>query len=48
AKKIRNDKNYWQQIELYIKDHSEVEFSHGICPDCAKELYPELFNNNSK
>jgi len=42
CKKIRDDKGYWNQIESYIKAHSEAEFSHGICPDCAKELYPDL------
>ena len=42
CKKIRDDKGYWNQIESYIKDHSEAEFSHGICPDCAKKLYPDL------
>lgn len=41
CKKIRNDKGYWEQIESYIKQHSEVEFSHGICPECAKRLYPD-------
>ncbi len=39
CKKIRDDNGYWQQIEAYIRDHSEAEFSHGICPDCAKKLY---------
>lgn len=43
CKKIRDDKGYWQQIESYIKEHSEAEFSHGICPDCAYKLYPECF-----
>ena len=42
CKKIRDDKGYWTQIEAYIRDHSEAEFSHGICPDCAKKLYPDL------
>ncbi len=42
CKKIRDDKGYWTQIELYIRDRSEVEFSHGICPDCAKKQYPDL------
>ena len=42
CKKIRDDKGYWNQIEAYISDHSEAQFSHGICPDCAKELYPEF------
>ncbi len=46
CKKIRDDKGYWSQIESYIRDHSEAEFSHGICPDCAKELYPDLDLNN--
>ncbi len=39
CKKIRDDKGYWRQIEAYIRDHSEAEFSHGLCPDCAKKLY---------
>ncbi len=42
CKKIRDDKGFWQQVEVYVRDHSEAEFSHGICPDCMKELYPEL------
>jgi PAS domain S-box-containing protein len=42
CKKIRDDKGYWSQIESYISDHSDAQFSHGICPDCAKKLYPEL------
>jgi PAS domain S-box-containing protein len=42
CKKIRDDKGYWNQIENYIKDHSEANFTHGICPDCVKELYPEF------
>jgi hypothetical protein len=46
CKKIRDDTGYWNQIESYIKEHSEAEFSHGICPDCAKRLYPD-FNINS-
>ena len=43
CKKIRDDKGYWKQIESYISDHSEAEFTHGICPKCAKKFYPELF-----
>lgn len=42
CKKIRNDKGYWQQIELYIQEHSDAAFTHGICPACARALYPEL------
>jgi PAS domain S-box-containing protein len=41
CKKIRNDSGYWQQIEVYICDHSEAEFTHGICPDCMEKLYGE-------
>lgn len=46
CKKIRDDTGYWNQIEVYIRDHSDAEFSHGICPDCVKELYPELGKKN--
>jgi hypothetical protein len=42
CKKIRDDKGYWNQIESYISMHSEVDFSHGICPDCAERLYPGM------
>ena len=42
CKKIRDDKGYWNQIESYVRDHSEAEFSHGICPECANKLYPEM------
>ena len=48
CKKIRDDKGYWNQIETYIRDHSEAEFSHGICPDCAKKLYPEFYDKVEK
>ncbi len=41
CKKIRDDTGYWNRIETYIADHSEAEFSHSVCPDCARELYPE-------
>ena len=41
CKKIRDDQGYWNQIEAYISEHSEAAFSHGICPDCIKKLYPE-------
>lgn len=43
CKKIRDDGGYWSQIETYLHAHSEAEFSHGICPECAKQLYPEQF-----
>lgn len=42
CKNIRDDKGFWNRVESYIKKHSDVKFSHGICPDCAKKLYPDL------
>ena len=42
CKKIRDDKGYWNQIEAYIHKHSDVEFSHSICPECAKKMYPDF------
>lgn len=42
CKKIRDDSGYWNQIESYIGQHSEAEFSHGLCPDCLRTLYPDL------
>jgi DNA-binding NtrC family response regulator len=48
CKNIRDDKGYWNRIESYISRHSEVEFSHGICPDCAKTLYPDLFDKEDE
>jgi hypothetical protein len=43
CKKIRDDKGYWNQIEAYIRDRSDADFSHGICPECARKLYPDYF-----
>ena len=42
CKQIRDDKGYWSQIEAYIEKHSDVDFSHSICPDCAKKYYPDM------
>jgi len=42
CKKVRDDKGYWKQIDAYIQDHSEAEFSHGICEECAKKFYPDF------
>ena len=42
CKKIRDDQGFWNQIEAYIRDHSEAEFTHGICPECIKKLYPDF------
>ena len=46
CKSIRDDKGCWKKIELYISDHSQAEFSHSICPDCAKRIYPDLTDEN--
>jgi CheY-like chemotaxis protein len=45
CKKIRNDKGYWTQVEKYIGDHSDAQFTHGLCPDCLNELYPDLVDD---
>ncbi len=42
CKKIRGDKGYWESIEVYIQEHSDAEFSHSFCPECAEKLYPEF------
>ncbi len=42
CKKIRDDNGYWHQVESYVRDHTEAEFSHGLCPECAKKLYPQI------
>lgn len=43
CKKIRDDKGYWNHLEEYIKNHSEADFTHSICPECTKNLYPEFY-----
>jgi hypothetical protein len=45
CKKIRDDKGYWKRIETYISAHSEAQFTHGICPECAKRLYPKDYDD---
>jgi response regulator RpfG family c-di-GMP phosphodiesterase len=45
CKKIRNDGGFWQQIEEYIGEHSEAEFSHGLCQPCLKKLYPGVYQD---
>jgi len=42
CKKIREDDGYWKHLESYFAEHSEIHFTHGLCPDCLKKLYPEL------
>ncbi|MEL6823622.1 MAG: response regulator [Calditrichota bacterium] len=48
CKKVRDDKGYWNRIEEYIQNHSQAEFSHGVCPACMEELYPEHMSKNKK
>jgi CheY-like chemotaxis protein len=43
CKKIRNDQGFWQQLEEYLQQHSEAEFSHGLCTPCIKKLYPGVY-----
>ena len=42
CKKIRDDNGYWTQIEQYIRSHSRAEFTHGVCPDCSRDFFPEV------
>jgi len=42
CKKVRDDKGYWEQVDVYIHKHSQADISHSICPECAKEHYPDL------
>jgi hypothetical protein len=40
---MRDDQGYWTRLEEYLSEHSEASLTHGVCPDCARQLYPELF-----
>ena len=42
CKRIRDDAGYWHRVEMYIQEHTDAEFTHGICPDCIQKLYPEI------
>jgi sigma-B regulation protein RsbU (phosphoserine phosphatase) len=46
CKKIRDDQGYWTQVESYISKHTDAQFSHGICPECVKQHYPEFAKNS--
>ncbi len=48
CKKIRDDKGAWNQMEAYIRDHSQAEFTHGICPECAEKLYPGIHRERER
>jgi len=47
CKRIRDEKGDWQQVEVYVHAHSQADFTHGICPDCTKSLYPEIYEKLS-
>jgi hypothetical protein len=47
CKRIRDDKGYWNQLEDYLHEHTEADFSHSICPECSKRLYPEFFDEEN-
>ncbi len=51
CRKVRDDHGYWKKDEVYIRDHSEASFTHGICPDCLKkespETYEDVFNSHN-
>ena len=42
CKNIRDDSGFWQRVEVYVRDHTEVEFSHSLCPECEQKLYREM------
>lgn len=48
CKKIRNDKGYWQQLEVYFREHANAEFTHGLCPDCEKKHYAKFSKHLKK
>ena len=45
CKKVRDDEGYWQKIEAYFKSHSDLDFTHGICNECAQKVYPDLYHD---
>lgn len=47
CKKIRNDTGYWEQVESYVRERSDARFSHGICPECAKQLYGDILDQSA-
>lgn len=48
CKKIRDDQGFWNHLESYVSQHTEAEFSHGFCPKCARELYPEFIRDEAE
>lgn len=48
CKNIRNDEGYWQQVEVYVQEHSTAHFSHGVCPSCLKKYYPQYYKEEDE
>lgn len=48
CKRIRSDKNYWEKVESYISEHTEAQFSHGVCPDCLAKVMAELDDDDTE
>jgi hypothetical protein len=48
CKKIRDDTGYWNTLERYISEHSDAEFTHGLCPECVQRLFPNFNLNESR
>ena len=47
CKNVRDDQGYWNRVETYLNEHTEAEFSHAVCPDCMKRLYPQFKDDGS-
>jgi two-component system, sensor histidine kinase LadS len=47
CKSVRDDEGFWNQVETYIRDRTDAEFTHGICPQCIEKLYPDLYRSRS-
>jgi DNA-binding response OmpR family regulator len=47
CKNVRDDQGYWNRVETYLNEHTEAEFSHAVCPDCMKRLYPQFRDDES-
>ena len=43
CKKIRTDDGYWEEVEIYVRNHTKADFTHGLCPSCTKDMYPEIY-----
>jgi hypothetical protein len=46
CKKVRTDEGFWKQVDEYVSEHSETRFTHGLCPDCTREVYTEHYMNS--